>query len=221
MFTALQASDVSAFTRGLALCFGLIVAIGAQNTFVLRQGLRSEHVWPVVLFCSAADALLVFAGVAGMSQMLANSPALAAYLAAGGAVFLFAYAAMAMRRALHAHSLQVAGSGGTTGQRAALGGVMLQLAAFTFLNPHVYLDTLMLMGSVGAAQPGAGRWFFVAGAASASLVWFASLGFGARLLAPWLNRPNAWRWLDASIALMMAVLGALVARQAYEMFMNL
>jgi L-lysine exporter family protein LysE/ArgO len=218
MFTALQPSDVSAFTRGLALCFGLIVAIGAQNTFVLRQGLRGEHVLPVVLFCSAADALLVFAGVAGMSQMLANSPALAAYLAAGGAVFLFAYAAMAMRRALHVHSLQVAGM---AGRRVALGGVMLQLAAFTFLNPHVYLDTLMLMGSVGAAQPGAGRWFFVAGAASASLVWFTSLGFGARLLAPWLNRPNAWRWLDASIALMMAVLGALVARQAYEMLMNL
>ncbi len=215
MLHVLQASDLSAFTRGLALCFGLIVAIGAQNTFVLRQGLRNEHVLPVVAFCTLADAVLVFAGVAGMSQVLAASPALAAWLALGGAVFLLVYSALAMRRALQHHALQVAGN---TGRTVTLGGVMLQLSAFTFLNPHVYLDTFMLMGSVGAAQPGQARWFFVAGAACASLVWFTALGFGARMLAPWLNRPSAWRWIDATVALMMAVLGVVVARQAFGLF---
>ncbi|APW35831.1 amino acid transporter [Rhodoferax koreense] len=207
-------SYLSAFTAGLGLCFGLIVAIGAQNAFVLRQGLRREHLLPVVLFCFGADTLLVLAGVAGMARVLANRPTLAITLAAGGAVFLFAYAALALRRAWRPHALQAQG---TAGLRAPLKTVMLQLAAFTLLNPHVYLDTVVLIGSVGAAQPGAAKWFFAAGTALASLVWFSALGFGARFLAPWLARPGAWRWLDAGVGLVMAVLGGVVARQAWSL----
>jgi L-lysine exporter family protein LysE/ArgO len=207
----------SAFTTGLGLCFGLIVAIGAQNAFVLRQGLRREHLPQVVLFCFGADTLLVAAGVAGMAQVLANQPTLAIGLAAGGAVFLFAYAALALKRAIRPQGLQPVDA---PGLRAPLKAVMLQLAAFTLLNPHVYLDTVVLIGSVGAAQPGAAKWCFVAGAGLASLAWFSALGFGARFLAPWLSRPGAWRWLDAGVGLVMAVLGGVVARQALALWSN-
>jgi L-lysine exporter family protein LysE/ArgO len=211
------APHLSAFIAGLGLCFGLIVAIGAQNAFVLRQGLRREHLLPVVLFCAGADAVLMFAGVAGMAEVLANRPTLATLLAAGGAVFLFSYAALALRRAWHPQALQAQGGDG----RKPLRAVMLQLAAFTFLNPHVYLDTVVLIGSVGAAQPGAAKWFFVAGTSFASLAWFGALGFGARFLAPWLARPGAWRWLDAAVGLVMAVLGGVVARQAWVLAVGL
>ncbi|MDB5895532.1 MAG: amino acid transporter [Rhodoferax sp.] len=207
----------SAFSTGMGLCLGLIVAIGAQNAFVLRQGLRREHLLPVVLFCFAADTLLVLAGVAGMARVLADSPALAIGLAAGGAVFLFGYAALALRRAWRPHALAAADA---PGLGMPLRAVMLQLAAFTLLNPHVYLDTVVLIGSVGAAQPGAAKWFFVAGAALASLAWFSALGFGARFLAPALARPGAWRWLDAGVGVVMAVLGGVVARQAIGLLSN-
>jgi len=210
-------SSFSAFTAGVGLCLGLIVAIGAQNAFVLRQGLRREHLLPVVLFCFGADTLLVFAGVAGMAQVLANRPMLATVLAAGGAVFLFGYAALALRRAWRPHAMTAADG---PGLRPPLRAVMLQLAAFTLLNPHVYLDTVVLIGSVGAAQPGVAKWFFAAGTALASLGWFSTLGFGARFLAPWLARPGAWRWLDAGVGLVMAVLGGVVARQAWGLFAN-
>ncbi len=210
-----HASLLSAFTTGVGLCFGLIVAIGAQNTFVLRQGLRREHLLPVVLFCFGADTVLVLAGVAGMAQVLANRPALAIALAAGGSVFLFGYSALALRRAWQPHALA---AGEAPGLRVSLKTVMLQLAAFTLLNPHVYLDTVVLIGSVGASQSGAARWFFVAGTALASLAWFSALGFGARFLAPWLSRPGAWRCLDASVGVVMAVLGAVVARQAFALW---
>ena len=208
-------SHFSGFTTGLGLCFGLIVAIGAQNAFVLRQGLRREHLLQVVLFCFGADTLLVLAGVAGMAQVLANRPVLSITLAAGGAVFLFAYAALALRRAWRPHGLQPVDA---PGLRAPLKAVMLQLAAFTLLNPHVYLDTVVLIGSVGAAQPGAAKWFFVAGTALASLAWFSALGFGARFLAPGLSKPGAWRWLDAGVGVVMAVLGGVVARQALALW---
>ena len=198
------------FLQGLFLGFGLIVAIGAQNAFVLRQGLRREHVGPVVAFCAVADALLITAGVLGMAQALRNSPAVAQGLALAGAVFLFLYGWRALRRARHPQPFTAADGGDGLTRRAALA----QAAAFTLLNPHVYLDTVLLVGSIGAQQPSALRGWFVAGASAASLTWFASLGFGARWLAPWFARPRAWQVLDGLIGVTMWVLAALLVRHA-------
>lgn len=198
------------FTQGLALSLGLIVAIGAQNAFVLRQGLRREHVGSVVLFCALADALLISAGVLGMAQALGTSPGLARALALAGAGFLAVYGWRALRRARHAQALRAADGGDGLGR----GAVLAQAAAFTLLNPHVYLDTVLLVGSIGAQQPAPLQGWFVAGASAASLGWFAALGFGARWLAPWFARPRSWRVLDALIGLTMWVLAALLLRHA-------
>jgi L-lysine exporter family protein LysE/ArgO len=198
------------FVQGLALSLGLIVAIGAQNAFVLRQGLRREHVGSVVLFCAVADAVLIAAGVLGMAQALGESPRLARALALAGAIFLAVYGWQALRRARHAHRLTAAVGGEGLGRGAAVA----QAAAFTLLNPHVYLDTVLLVGSIGAQQPSALRGWFIAGASSASLLWFALLGFGARWLASWFARPRAWQLLDGLIGLTMFVLSALLIRHA-------
>jgi L-lysine exporter family protein LysE/ArgO len=198
------------FGQGMALSLGLIVAIGAQNAFVLRQGLRREHVGSVVLFCALADAVLIAAGVLGMAQALGQSPALARALALAGAAFLAAYAWQALRRAQHPQPLQAAAGGAGLNRGAAVA----QVAAFTLLNPHVYLDTVLLVGSIGAQQAPALRGWFIAGASSASFVWFALLGFGARWLAPWFGRPQAWQWLDGLIGLTMATLAVLLLRHA-------
>ena len=199
-----------AFMQGLALCFGLIVAIGAQNAFVLRQGLRREHVATVVVFCAAADAVLIAAGVLGMAQALGERPGLARALALAGAVFLAVYGWQALRRAQRPQQLSTTVAGAGVGRAA----VLAQAAGFTLLNPHVYLDTVMLMGSIGAQQPAALQGWFVAGASAASLGWFALLGFGARWLAPLFGRPRAWQVLDGLIALTMFVMSALLVRHA-------
>ena len=200
----------AAFVQGLVLGLGLIVAIGAQNAFVLRQGLRREHVGSVVLFCALADAVLIIAGVSGMAQALGQSPNLARALALAGAVFLAAYGWQALRRARQTQQLRVAPSGAGLSR----GGALAQAAAFTLLNPHVYLDTVLLVGSIGAQQPAALRGWFIAGASSASLGWFALVGYGARWLAPWFARPRAWQVLDGLIGLTMCVLAALLLRHA-------
>ena len=197
-----------AFGQGLALSFGLIVAIGAQNAFVLRQGLSREHVGPVVLFCAVADAVLITAGVLGMAQALGDRPLLAQALALAGAVFLAVYGWQALRRARHPGQLQAAD--GTSG--LGRGAVLAQAAAFTLLNPHVYLDTVMLVGSIGAQQHAGMRGWFVAGACMASLCWFIALGYGARWLAPWFAKPRAWQVLDGLIGLTMWLLAALLVR---------
>lgn len=202
------------FAQGLLLSFGLIVAIGAQNAFVLRQGLRREHVGSVVLFCAAADALLITAGVFGMAQALADRPQLAQALALSGAVFLAWYGWKAWLRLHQAGHLDAA-HGGAGLQR---GATVAQAAAFTLLNPHVYLDTVLLMGSIGAQQPGALQGWFVAGASAASMAWFTLLGFGARWLAPWFSRPRAWQVLDGLIGVTMWLLSALLVRHAWVAF---
>jgi L-lysine exporter family protein LysE/ArgO len=199
-----------ALVQGLALSFGLIVAIGAQNAFVLRQGLRREHVGSVVLFCAAADAVLIAAGVMGMAQALGQSPGLARALALAGAAFLAVYGWQALRRARKLHRLDASAAGSSLSLAAA----MAQAAAFTLLNPHVYLDTVLLVGSIGAQQPAALRGWFIAGAAGASLVWFSLLGFGARWMAPWFARPRAWQLLDALIGVTMFVLSAMLVQHA-------
>lgn len=204
---------LSVFVQGLALGLGLIVAIGAQNAFVLRQGLRREHVGPVVLFCATSDALLISAGVLGMAQALGNSPGLARALALGGAAFLAVYGWRALQRARAPQRLEASAEGSGLSRRAALA----QAAAFTLLNPHVYLDTVLLVGSIGAQQPVALQPVFVAGASVASLGWFTALGFGARWLAPWFARPRAWQALDGLIGLTMLTLAALLLRHAWQM----
>ena len=207
----MSASAFPAFATGFGLTLGLIAAIGAQNAFVLRQGLRREHVWPVVLFCTLADTVLVVIGVLGMGRVLDRLPSLAPALTIGGAVFLLAYAAFAWRRALRPGALHAAAGGAG---RNPLSRVLTQAAAFTLLNPHVYLDTLLLVGTVGAQQTGFGKGAFVAGTALASAGWFAGLGSGARLLAPLFAKPVAWRWLDGLVGLLMLTLGLALAGQA-------
>lgn len=196
------------FVSGFLLSAALIMAIGAQNLFVLRQGLKREHVGPVVLFCGSADALLITAGVAGVGAFLAAIPQLTLALTLGGAVFLGRYGVKALRRMAHAEAMTVA-----SGESVSLGSAIAATAGFTFLNPHVYLDTVLLMGTAGAAQPATLRPIFVAGAVSASFVWFAALGFGSRLLVPLFARPAAWRVLDAIVGVtMLSLAGSLLLR---------
>jgi L-lysine exporter family protein LysE/ArgO len=182
---------------GLTISAALIVAIGAQNAFVLRQGLRREHVIPVVAICAASDAVLITAGVAGMGSLIADRPGLLAAVRWAGAAFLLGYALLAARRAVRPDALRPSDRPPAT--RSA---TVLACLAFTWLNPHVYLDTVLLLG--GVAQQQEHRWAFGAGAASASLLWFAALGVGARRLAPLLARTVAWRVLDGAIAAVMA-----------------
>jgi L-lysine exporter family protein LysE/ArgO len=196
------------FVQGLFLGLGLIVAIGAQNAFVLRQGLRREHVGSVVAFCAVADAVLITAGVLGMAQALGDRPLLARGLALGGAAFLAVYGWRALQRARQANALDVS----NTGQGLRRGAALAQAAAFTLLNPPVYLDTVLLVGSIGAQQPAPLQGWFAAGASAASWLWFSALGFGARWLAPWFARPRAWQVLDALIGVTMWVLSFLLLR---------
>lgn len=192
-----------AFLSGFALSAALIMAIGAQNLFVLRQGLRGEHVGPIVLLLGLSDALLILAGVGGMGAFLSAAPQLTTVLALGGAAFLAWYGIAAFRR-MALPSAMTAAAGGAL----SLGRAMTTGAAFTFLNPHVYLDTVLLMGTAGSAQPEDLRPFFVLGAALASFTWFAALGYGARLLQPVFTRPAAWRILDAVVGVVMLSLAA-------------
>jgi len=197
-----------AFMTGLVLSATLIVAIGAQNAFVLRQGLRREHVVPIVVFCIVADFLLISAGVAGLSTLIGDAPLLTTLLTAGGAVFLGAYGVTALKNATKPRTLEA----NADGRGGSLRAVLAQAAGFTFLNPHVYLDTILLVGSIGARQPPELRGWFIGGAAVASVGWFSALGFGARLLVPLFARPIAWRVLDALVGLTMLILAALLAR---------
>jgi L-lysine exporter family protein LysE/ArgO len=199
----------SAFTTGFALGATLIVAIGAQNAFVLRQGIRKEHVTAIVAFCALADLLLIGAGVAGLAGILGQSPTLVALLTIAGSTFLVWYGLRALRRALSPQSLRAAAGD----EPISLGRAMAQAAGFTLLNPHVYLDTVLLMGSIGTRQAPDMRIWFVGGAACASGVWFTTLGFGARLLAPIFARPRAWQVLDTVVGLTMLALAVMLIRQ--------
>ena len=212
--TALSGAELSApavFLQGLALSLGLIVAIGAQNAFVLRQGLRREHVLPLVLTCAISDAILIALGVAGFATVLARLDWLEPLMRYGGAAFLIVYALRSARSAWAGGASLKAGETSATSFRSAF----LTCLAFTWLNPHVYLDTVLLVGSIGAQQPAALQGWFIAGAAGASLVWFSLLGFGARWLAPWFARPKAWQVLDGLIGATMFVLSALLVRHAF------
>ena len=196
-----------AAASGLGLGLALIVAIGAQNAFVLRQGLRGEHVVSVVAVCAVSDLALIAAGVAGTGALLERAPEAVVVIRWAGTAFLLWYGALAARRALRPAGVLLA----EAAQRRPLLPTVLTASALTWLNPHVYLDTVVLLGSVAAAQ-GDLRWHFGAGAAVGSLLWFSALGAGARLLRPVFARPGAWRVLDAGIALVMLVLAAGLVR---------
>jgi len=200
---------------GLGLGLSLIVAIGAQNVFVLRQGIRREHVLAVVIICALSDAALIAAGVAGLGFVLSAAPWLVVVARWAGALFLLTYGILAARRAWHGgEELDVdgtdtasTGASATDGStatltRTRLAPVILTTLALTWLNPHVYLDTVLMLGSI-AATHGDQRWLFASGAMAASILWFTALGFGARYLGRWLRTPRSWRILDAVIAVVM------------------
>ena len=199
----------SIFITGFTLSAALIIAIGAQNAFVLRQGLKREHVVAIVAFCALADLVLIAAGVAGLATVLDQATVLVNVLTVGGALFLSLYGVRALRRALRPGAL----AAGSADGRMPLRLVIAQAAGFTFLNPHVYLDTVLLVGSIGGRQPADLRPWFVGGAAAASCVWFSALGFGARLLAPVFAKPLAWRILDVLVGITMLVLAGLLINE--------
>jgi len=188
---------------GFLLGGSLIIAIGAQNAFVLRQGLKREYVLAVCLACALSDAVLIGLGVAGLGALIARSPALLFAVTWGGAAFLFVYGLRAFLRALRPGTLAPGAAEGSS-----LRAVLSACFAFTLLNPHVYLDTVLLLGSLSGRYPGATRVAYGAGAALASFAWFFGLGYGARLLAPLFASRRAWRVLDIIIGLVMWGLAA-------------
>lgn len=193
------AMGASAFLQGWLMTAGLIVAIGAQNALVLRQGLRRAHVGPVVVVCTLSDWLLIALGVFGLGAVIQSSPLLLQLFRYGGAAFLLAYGARSALRAWRGDATLT--QNGTKG--TSLAATLTTTLALTYLNPHVYLDTVVLLGSVGAQHGPDGRIAFAAGAGLASLMWFATLGFGAAAASRWLARPAAWRAIDAGVAVVM------------------
>ena len=195
-----------AVSSGLVTGLSLIVAIGAQNAFVLRQGLRRHHVQLVVGVCALSDLALILAGVAGIGPIIERAPGALTVLRWFGALFLLGYGLLAARRAVGGGHLEAAADRQLTAR-----AVLATALAFTWLNPHVYLDTVLLVGSIASTHGVSGRWWFAAGASAASLSWFTALGFGARALTPLFRRPNAWRVLDGGIAVVMLALAASLA----------
>ncbi len=193
------------FATGFVSCFVLIATIGAQNAFVLRQGIRREFVLPVVALCSVSDLLLIMAGIAGFGAIVAARPDIVTVAKLGGAVFLIGYGVLAARRTLSPAALTPSAA-----TPARLTGVLATCLALTFLNPHVYLDTMVLLGAL-ANEQGEGRWVFGIGAVVASAVWFTSLGFGATRLSGLFAKPSTWRVLDGFIAVTMVALGVYLA----------
>jgi L-lysine exporter family protein LysE/ArgO len=191
---------------GLLTGLTLIVAIGAQNAFVLRQGLAREHVAVVVAICAVSDLVLIVAGVAGIGTVVEQAGWVIDVIRWFGVAFLVAYGVRSLVKARHSGALS-AGGPGSLSVRAAV----LTATALTWLNPHVYLDTVLLVGSIAITHGGDGRWWFAAGAGLASLLWFSGLGFGARLLSPLLALPRAWQVLDVLIGLTMLGIAVLLA----------
>ncbi|MEO1107514.1 MAG: LysE/ArgO family amino acid transporter [Pseudomonadota bacterium] len=185
------------FIAGFALSFSLILAIGAQNAFILRQGLRREHVFVLCLTCGLSDAILIAAGVAGLGTLAQALPWFETVMRYGGAVFLIWYAVRSFSSAWKGGAALKAGNGQATSLRTA----MLTVVAFTWLNPHVYLDTVVLIGSISAQYDD--RLSFAIGAMLASFVFFFTLGYGARILSPFFARPKAWQVLDVIIGIVM------------------
>jgi len=198
--------------EGFLLGAGLIIAIGSQNAFVLRQGLTGQHVFAVAAVCSLSDALLIAAGVAGLGRLVYGASALVTLITLAGAAFLVVYGAIAFRRALRPGGLVAASVGETS-----LTGTLTTCLALTFLNPHVYLDTVVLIGALSARYDSDVVVAFGVGAVLASIVWFFGLGYGARLLAPLFSRPAAWRILDGLIGIVMWAIAVRLVLEIWPM----
>ncbi|MBJ9676083.1 LysE/ArgO family amino acid transporter [Burkholderia gladioli] len=201
-----------AFTHGAALCASLIITIGAQNAFLLRQGIMRSHVGKIVLLCAASDVLLIAAGVGGASVLVERYPTFIHVVLYLGLAYLAWFGLSALRRALkpgHA-TLDVSGSAAPPPQGAW--PVVLSTLALTWLNPHVYLDTFLLIGTAGAREPDGTRAAFAIGAMLVSVLWFVGVGYGARLLAPWFRKALAWRLLDGAVGSMILCLAAVQLR---------
>ncbi len=199
--------DWAPFARGFGLGFSLIAAIGAQNAYVLTRGILRNHHWPVALVCSLLDALLIAAGMLGMGRLVAAWPGIIDGLTLFGALFLLAYGAMSLRRVFQRERLR-AGDG-----RVSLGAALGTVLALSLLNPHVYLDTVVLIGSIGVQETPAARPAFGAGAAIASFVWFFCLALGGQALQRWFQSPLAWRVLDLLVTIVMWALALSLFRR--------
>ena len=201
-YTECMTPVLAAALAGLGFGLSLIVAIGAQNAYVLRQGLRKEHVFVIVAICAVSDALLIALGVAGLGAIIQQLEWLLLLIELVGGLFLCTYGVMAAKRAWKPEVLNTDTGGKAVSLKVAAGTAL----ALTYLNPHVYLDTVLLLGSIAGTYE-ANRWWFAAGAMLGSVIWFSTLGFGARLLDPVFKKPSAWRVLDAIIAVVMFSLG--------------
>ena len=204
--------SITPYLEGLGLGASLIIAIGAQNAFVLRQGLKRQHVLLTALFCTLCDATLITLGVAGLGAAITSVPALFTAATWGGAAFLFLYGLRSFRSAFRAGMLDADAANGQATSSARR--TVLALLGFSLLNPHVYLDTVILLGSVGARHPAIERPSFVLGASTASLLWFFGLAYGAALLAPLFRKPTTWRALDLLVGCVMWIIAAGLVRSA-------
>ena len=191
---------------GLVTGLSLIVAIGAQNAYVLRQGLAREHVGTVVLVCTVSDVVLIVAGVSGIGAIVEEAPWALDVVRWLGVAFLGWYGVSSLLRARRSEALFAANGTGSV-RRSAVGRAL----ALTWLNPHVYLDTVLLLGTVANHQGPSGRWWFALGACAASTLWFTGLGYGARLASRMLSRPRAWQVLDVAIGVVMLVIAVRLA----------
>ena len=201
---------------GLGTGLSLIIAIGAQNAYLLRLGIVAARriILPVVLICALSDAVLITAGTLGFGAVIQRAPVALVVVRVIGAGFLAVYGVMSARRAIRPKGESLSVQADATGSGIRLGGAIATVAAFTWLNPHVYLDTVVFLGSIASQQAAGARWWWVGGAILGSFVWFFALGFGARLLRPVFARPVAWRVLDGVIAVVMIGLAAELALTA-------
>lgn len=191
--------EVTAFLKGMGLGGSLIVAIGSQNAYLLKQALKREFVLTCIAICILCDVVLIGAGVAGMGKLIIEAPRLLFWIKIAGAGFLFWYGLRAARAACNPSAMTASDSAAAPDRKTVIAAML----AFSLLNPHVYLDTVVLLGSIGGQQAGNGRFYFALGAMLASVIWFGSLGLGARYLTPVFSRPSAWRMLDGIIAVVM------------------
>jgi L-lysine exporter family protein LysE/ArgO len=193
---------------GLLTGLSLIVAIGAQNAYVLKSGIEGtvRVILPIVLVCALSDAVLILAGVAGVGAIVQSAPIALLVVRIVGSAFLIGYGLLAVWRVFHPHELDAAGKTAPSVRVATITAI-----ALTWLNPHVYLDTLLLLGTIANHQGLTERWWFAGGAILASCLWFSLLGFGARFLRPFFARPRSWQILDGSIAVVMITIGIRIA----------
>lgn len=206
------ATETMPYIQGFALSAGLIMAIGAQNVFVLTQGARGHRPWLVAGVCTGCDAVLIAAGVGGVGALASGSPAISGLLALAGAAFLLVYGARAFRNAFSGQSLGL----NEGADKPPLRAILLTALGVSLLNPHALLDTVVLIGGLSSRLDGDRRVLFGLGAVSASACWFYCLSLGGRLLAPVLRRPGAWRVLDVLVGLTMWTLAAGIGREALE-----